>query len=295
MALRDQPYLPLYIKDFATDEKLALCSASATGVYIRIMCLMHKSKEYGKILLKQKHKQNSSKVLDFAKLIAKSLPYDVDTIFASLEELLDEDVLQIEGDFLCQKRMIKDGEISANRSISGSSGGKKTQEKIKKIAKANNEANSEYEIEYIYTLYKQLESIIGEDNNEYSKSNFMYIVVEMVKLFKEKQPEYFFDKETDYSACLKIAYNIAQMKGWRKQEVLNGKMNDTLESWKIIIDFINNDSWFSKRSLSDISTVKEWQRLVQSMTKNKQNEKQMSDYERKLEADRLKAKNQKID
>ena len=43
MALRDQPYLPLYVQDFLTDEKLAECSAMATGVYIRLMCIMHKS------------------------------------------------------------------------------------------------------------------------------------------------------------------------------------------------------------------------------------------------------------
>ena len=60
MALRDQPYLPLYVQDFLTDEKLIECSASATGVYIRVMCIMHKSDPYGMILLKQKDKQTSS-------------------------------------------------------------------------------------------------------------------------------------------------------------------------------------------------------------------------------------------
>ena len=76
MALRDQPYLPLYIQDFLTDEKLSECSASATGVYIRIMCLMHKSEHYGKILLKQKHKQTGKQIEDFASFFAKVLPYD---------------------------------------------------------------------------------------------------------------------------------------------------------------------------------------------------------------------------
>ena len=39
MALRDQPYLPLYVLDFLVDEKLAYCSAESTGVYIRLMCM----------------------------------------------------------------------------------------------------------------------------------------------------------------------------------------------------------------------------------------------------------------
>ena len=43
MALREQPYLPLYVQDFLTDEKLNECSAESTGVYIRLMCIMDKA------------------------------------------------------------------------------------------------------------------------------------------------------------------------------------------------------------------------------------------------------------
>ena len=73
MALRDQPYLPLYIQDIMTDEELNECSASTHGIYIKgIICLMHKSKAYGKILLKQKYKQNKSISLNFASQIILS-------------------------------------------------------------------------------------------------------------------------------------------------------------------------------------------------------------------------------
>ncbi len=58
MALRNQPYFPLYVQDFLTDEKLAECSAESTGVYIRLMCILHKSEEYGCILLKTKRQAN---------------------------------------------------------------------------------------------------------------------------------------------------------------------------------------------------------------------------------------------
>lgn len=70
MPLRNQPYLPLFVDDFQTDERLRDCSAAATGIYIRIMCVMHKSEEYGKILLKQKHKQTPKQIENFAKLLA---------------------------------------------------------------------------------------------------------------------------------------------------------------------------------------------------------------------------------
>lgn len=148
MALRDQPYIPLYVQDFLTDEKLMECSASATGVYIRIMCVMHKSEIYGKILLKQKDKQSGNQIKDFALKLVRHLPYDLDTILAGIKELCQEKCLEINGDFLIQKRMVSDGELSLIRSESGSKGGKITQSKHKKFARAKTQANTEYEIEY---------------------------------------------------------------------------------------------------------------------------------------------------
>lgn len=112
MALRDQPYLPLYIQDFLTDEKLSECSAESTGVYIRLMCLMHKSRTYGTILLKQKDKQNDEQILNFALKLVRQMPYSVDVIKRSLEELLEEDVVTLDGDCLFQKRMVKDAKLS---------------------------------------------------------------------------------------------------------------------------------------------------------------------------------------
>jgi hypothetical protein len=151
MALRDQPYIPLYIQDFLTDEKLMECSASATGVYIRVMCLMHKSEDYGTILLKQKDKQTDKQIKNFALKLAKFLPYDLLIIESALDELIIENVLQIEGDLLLQKRMVKDNEISAKRATAGANGGKKTQGNNKNFAsnfaKAKNKANTEYENE----------------------------------------------------------------------------------------------------------------------------------------------------
>jgi hypothetical protein len=129
MSLRKQPYLPLYVQDFLTDEKLAECSAAATGVYIRVMCLMHKSEEYGIILLRQKYKQNKNVCLNFAYQLSKNLPYPVDVINGALCELVDEGVLNIDTGKeikLIQKRMVRDFKLSELRSVSGKKGGKKT-------------------------------------------------------------------------------------------------------------------------------------------------------------------------
>lgn len=150
MALRDQPYLPLYIQDFLTDEKLMECSASTTGVYIRLMCVMHKSEKYGTILLRQKFKQTDKQISNFATQIAKHFPYDFACIFAALTELIEEKVLIIEGDLLIQKRMVKDAEISEKRAKAGKKGGdvtNKSKPKQQKFATAKTAANSE--IEYV--------------------------------------------------------------------------------------------------------------------------------------------------
>lgn len=152
MALRDQPYLPLYVQDFLTDEKLAECSAQSTGVYIRLMCLMHKSSQYGCILLKQKDKQNDSKIQNFACKLARQMPYTVDVIAAALEELLEEEVIQIEGDVLSQKRMVKDAKLSDTRSASGKRAKKSSKKSVQEdfagdFATAKSQANTENEIE----------------------------------------------------------------------------------------------------------------------------------------------------
>lgn len=147
MALRDQPYLPLYIQDFLTDEKLNECSAAATGVYIKIMCLMHKSETYGTILLKQKDKQEEDQKKNFAIKLARLLPWSVDVVYAAISELVEEKVIRIEDDVLIQKRMFDDGELSLKRSESGRKGGEETQKKNKFFALAKSEADTENENE----------------------------------------------------------------------------------------------------------------------------------------------------
>lgn len=147
MALRDQPYLPLYVQDFLTDEKLCECSAESTGVYIRLLCILHKSEEYGKILLKQKDKLNGKQTFNFASKLLRQMPYPIEIIEKALKELLEEGVINIDGDYLYQKRMVKDNDISLKRAESGKKGGQKTQF-ASHFAKANNQANSEYEDEY---------------------------------------------------------------------------------------------------------------------------------------------------
>jgi hypothetical protein len=169
MARKDKPYLPLYVQDFMTDEKLMECSASATGVYVRIMCILHKCEPYGKLLLKQKDKQTDKQINNFALKLARYLPYTNDVILAGLTELVSEGCLSINEDTLFQKRMVNDGELSAVRALAGSEGGKKTFG-VNRFAQAKNEAkvlaNSENDIDNSLIVKKK------ENGSKKFSSNF---------------------------------------------------------------------------------------------------------------------------
>lgn len=147
MARKDKPYLALYVQDLLTDERLINCSPSSHGIYLRLLCILHKQETYGKILLKQKHKQTDKQIKNFASYIKKQMPFSEDEILAGLTELLEEGVISINEDCLFQKRMVNDYELSVKRGKSGSEGGKKTQLKNKKFAKAKVEANSDIDID----------------------------------------------------------------------------------------------------------------------------------------------------
>ena len=142
MSLKNKPYLPLYIQDYLTDEKLNECNPASQGIYIKIMCLMTKSKEYGVILLEQKYQQNSSKVENFACKLVKHLTFTKEEIESALDDLIKNDVLQLNGDRLEQKRMIRDAYISDERAKAGKKGGDKAKF-AKGFAKAKNIANTD--------------------------------------------------------------------------------------------------------------------------------------------------------
>lgn len=212
MALRDQPYIPLYVQDFMTDEKLIECSASATGVYIRIMCLMHKIERYGTILLLQKDYQTDNNISNFAKKLVKYLPYSEKVIEDGLIELIEEGVLQIDGNILSQKRMIEDNELSIKRSKSGSKGMKKRYEK-------NNDD---------FVITKDITKCVTNTENENENIN-KEKGVRGEKQFKnptlEEVKQYFREKGyTEQSAI--TAYEYYEAGGWidsRGKKVKNWK------------------------------------------------------------------------
>lgn len=170
MALTNQPYLPLYVQDWLSNNKLKICSPGAHGLMINIMCLMHKSDEYGTILLQQKFKQNEQQIINFATMVARLLPFEFAETLAYLTELLDEEILKIEDEKLICERMKKDAELSLKRSLVGSKGGKTTSKNNKNFATAKVQANSENE--YVNEIKNEIVNNNKRQKNE--KLEFPY-------------------------------------------------------------------------------------------------------------------------
>lgn len=113
----------------------------------------------------------------------------------------------------------------------------------------------------------------NEDNNSnYTNTLESSLVVEMVNVFKSLNPNYSINPKDHYPHCLQIAYRIAALKKWQPQEVLNGKMSETIKSWKKIVEFIKTDDWLATRGLMDLNNTKEWDRLIMKMSKPKKDE-----------------------
>jgi len=241
MALRNQPYFPLYVQDYLTDEKLNECCAATQGIYIKILCLMHKSEPYGTILLKQKDKQASKLILNFAYKIGKHLLFTQGEIEIALIELLAENVLKIEGDILTQKRMIKDNSISLLRSKAGKKGGKKTQDKgdfASDFAKAKVKAN--HEDEYIGEI-ENVNVNVNEDEDEdivrhwnvFANKHNLPIIKRLSDKRRSHIKQRLKEKDFDFLGILKKILD---------SDFLVGK-ND--RGWKVDFDFIfgSNDNY----------------------------------------------------
>lgn len=231
MALRNQPYLPLYVQDYLTDEKLNLCKWSTQGIYIKIMCILHKQNSYGSILFKQNSKQNSSSIQYFASVLVKNLPCQIDEMISALEDLVENEVLIIDEKGLHQKRMVRDGEISEKRSQAAKKGGGNPnlfKQKSKHQFKQNPKQNTEYEYEY------ENENIIDSIIKEYNKTEFPKIL----KL-SDKRKSHLMQRIKEY----KPDKVIEVIRKANASDFLRGKNNN---KWQATFDWIINPSNFLK-------------------------------------------------
>lgn len=165
-------YMKFNVKDFMTDSNVRECGPESIGIYIFILCVLFNSKERGKYLIKSEALKNFAEILPrqnvqqteqqikticriFAERLVKHLPFTENEICAGLVELISNDILYFDGYYLCQKRMIRDANISKLRSNAG-----------KKGASVTNKLKKEQEI-----LPQQNEQQNGRQNPNYNYNN----------------------------------------------------------------------------------------------------------------------------
>lgn len=225
MALTNQPYLPMYPDDYLTNVKLAQCNAESNGVYIRLIFLLHKSETYGKVLLKQKYEQTPEQIINFALQLARQMPYTFDEMKRGLTELLEEGVIYLEDNFLCQKRMIRDYEISLIRSQSGKNSVKARQDKgIKNFSALSAAENEEKEANILLAslLEQKTEQNTVNVNGYVINSLSKEVTIKKEKVKKEK-PVYVPGEKA--AAFIKM---FNEIKG-TKEKPAGYKMSATLE------------------------------------------------------------------
>jgi hypothetical protein len=239
MALTDQPYLPLYVRDWLSNLKLKTCKAESHGILISIMCLMHLSDDYGRILLNQKFKQYDQPIRNFVLQFTKFLPFEENEIERGLSELIFERVLKIEDDYLVCKRMIKDNSISFKRAEAGKKGGEKSQF-AKAKDKAKIEANAEIEIDY---------------ENEFNVFRKLY---PGTKRGNETEFENFIKKHKDWKEVIPILYSkLKQQIEFRNKKE---SVNQFVPDWKHLQTWINQRCW--EEELPEVSSPKKGNAVI---------------------------------
>lgn len=252
-ALRKLPYLPLYVQDFTCDERLTGCSPAAVGVYIFLLCFLHKSETYGKLVLRPKDRlteteilelkkliesktesKTESKIIPFAKRLQRNMPFELHEIATGLSELDEERVITIDGEELYQRRMVKDGEISEKRSINGTLGGRptkasepsksKTKSKVESKNENKNKANTEYENEYENNNIKREKGDAGEETPAPAKKKAKPFTPPTV----EEVDAYCRERENGIDAQEFVDFYTAN--GW-----VQGKQGKPLQDWMACI------------------------------------------------------------
>jgi hypothetical protein len=96
-----------------------------------------------------------------------------------------------------------------------------------------------------------------------------FLIGQMTASWMQCFPGYQYDEEIDSKALLKIAYKICDLKKWNYDEIINGRFDDGIKTWRAFAMFCKDHKWYSSRSLQDLSNDNEWKRFVQTINSSK--------------------------
>lgn len=113
------PFFKFFPDEYLSDEKLRMCSLHARGLWLEILCYMHKSARRGYL-------QISGKPLSTDQISRLCGGVAKDTVSQLLRELTDVGVFSVDDTgFLFCRRMVRETEAFNGRVESGSKGGEK--------------------------------------------------------------------------------------------------------------------------------------------------------------------------
>lgn len=236
-----KPAFQFYPGDWRKDPNLSRASLEAKGAMIEIMCLAFDCEKRGVLATGR-----TPWTLDE---IAHAIGGDKSKNIKAIKELLKLNVLKKDKkNTIYSSRMVNDDKLSKVRREAGSKGGNPNL-----VNQKDNQTDN------------QKPTPSSSSSSSTSINTNTGVAWEMVNAFKKIFPQYPVDANKDLPSCLRIAYEIAKMKGWDHTSVVLERKNDVVAIWSGMLHFVREDAWFSTRAISDLD--KEWQRLVQSYKK----------------------------
>lgn len=108
-----EPYSKFYWSDWRGDPKLRMCSLAARGLWMDILCIMHENEGYFTL----------ERDKEFYKRIARFFQISRINFEKLLKELIENNVVSIDGNRIFSRRMIRDIERSKTNKLNGKNGG----------------------------------------------------------------------------------------------------------------------------------------------------------------------------
>jgi len=259
------PYINLYIGDVKKDTDLL--SPAAFGAYMRLLLFhMHEAKSRGEVtfnlpqLCRIFGATNNAEALELLQEIVNPEFEVVD--FSETDK----------GYFIRNRRMVRESKVSKARSESGKKGAEATNEKNrqnKKIAdefaaakaaakceaigSANNAAKEGQNYNTNNNINNSTDSDVKEEitaGPKIDNGTSVFIVPEMLAIFKKHKPKYIYQQEKDFPALRKIAETIADQEGQTIQT--NEGIEQIKATWEAIVVFLLTDNLYKNFQLSQV-------------------------------------------
>lgn len=294
------PYIQLYFGDHVKDTRIL--PLNVRGGWIDILGYMWENTPKGELTCSM---DDIARLLSCAKeeaiLVIQTLKEK--KIF-DWEDLPGEKIRMISRK---QKRMAilseirqKSGKNGGNPTLVKQTGSKKNDEnnQVINLDNQNPNQNPEYENEYKDRLKDDVGGVEGEEGERKGFSDLpppegppwpehaSGLPAAMVEIFVKAFPGYPQQADKDFSACLQIAYQIADLHGWGWQSCLNGRMEDVLGKWSEIVGWIGSSSWFRTKSITFLND--KFQDLIQAKNNGRSQETQPGESKLGTSAARLK-------